>query len=401
MRSSRSARRYGGKATRRSRRRWSCATSGHAIRQPKRGGSRRCRLPKSWRPCPDDSAIDSQKVKPLLIPMAMGLEPYVFHGQFTPDSVGLWSFRVDGWGDPIESWRHGLIAKLDAGQGEKELSNDLLVGAALFERAATGVPRALRDPLLAAATALRTPGDPVTRTALALAPQVEELLTAIRCATSSPAASSATFGWTGPRPASARGTRCFRVRPAAGTPTASRCTAPSRPRPRRLGASPTWASTSCTCPRSILSARYIARAATTPPPPLPEMWDRRGRSVATRVATTRFIPTWAPSTISTPSSPRRVTWAWRFPWTWRCNARRIIRGRANIDSGSPNCLTAQSPTRRTRPRSTRTSIRSTSTMIPRVSTTRCCAWSGTGLTTASSSFGSTIRTPSRLTSGPG
>ena len=126
----------------------------------------------------DSTPVDPQQVKPLLLPMTMGLEPYVFHGQFTPDSVGLWTFRVDGWGDPIHTWRHGLMAKLDAGQGEKELSNDLLVGAALFERAATGVPRALRDPLLSAATALRTPGDPVTRTALALAPEIEELLAA-------------------------------------------------------------------------------------------------------------------------------------------------------------------------------------------------------------------------------
>ena len=81
----------------------------------------------------------------------------VFHGQFTPDRVGLWTFRVDGWGDPIHTWRHGLVAKLDAGQGETELSNDLLVGAALFERAATGVPRQQRHPLLDAAAALRTP----------------------------------------------------------------------------------------------------------------------------------------------------------------------------------------------------------------------------------------------------
>ena len=101
---------------------------------------------------------DTQRVKPQLIPMTMGLEPFVFHGQFTPDSVGLWTFRVDGWGDPIHTWRHGLVAKLDAGQGEKELSNDLLVGAALFERAATGVPRAQRWPLMEAAAALRRPG---------------------------------------------------------------------------------------------------------------------------------------------------------------------------------------------------------------------------------------------------
>ncbi|ETB04292.1 alpha-1,4-glucan:maltose-1-phosphate maltosyltransferase, partial [Mycobacterium avium subsp. paratuberculosis 10-4404] len=123
-----------------------------------------------------EGRVDQQRIKPLSLPMTMGPEPYVFHGQFTPDQVGLWTFRVDGWGDPIHSWRHGLVAKLDAGQGETELSNDLLVGAELFERAATGVPRARREPLLAAAAALRTAGDPVTRTALALAPEIEEIL---------------------------------------------------------------------------------------------------------------------------------------------------------------------------------------------------------------------------------
>ncbi|MHA7649530.1 alpha-1,4-glucan--maltose-1-phosphate maltosyltransferase [Mycobacterium sp. ML4] len=122
-----------------------------------------------------DAAV-AEKVKPRHFAMTTGLEPFVFHGQFAPDRVGLWTFRVDGWGDPIHSWRHGLVAKLDAGQGEKELSNDLLVGAALFERAATGVPRQQRRPLLDAAAALRKPGDPLTRTALALAPEIEDLL---------------------------------------------------------------------------------------------------------------------------------------------------------------------------------------------------------------------------------
>ena len=58
-----------------------------------------------------------------------------------PRHVGLWTFRIDGWGDPIATWRRAVIAKLDAGQSETELSNDLLVGARLLERAATGVPR--------------------------------------------------------------------------------------------------------------------------------------------------------------------------------------------------------------------------------------------------------------------
>ncbi len=112
--------------------------------------------------------------------MTTGPEPFVFHGHFTPDRVGLWSFRVDGWGDPLETWRHKIVVKLDAGQGETELSNDLLVGAELFERAAAAVPGGQREPLLAAITALRTPGDPVVRAAPALSSEVGDVLTRYR-----------------------------------------------------------------------------------------------------------------------------------------------------------------------------------------------------------------------------
>jgi starch synthase (maltosyl-transferring) len=116
------------------------------------------------------------RIKPQALPMALGRTPDVFHGQFTPDRVGLWTFRVDGWGDPISTWRKAVTAKLDAGQGETELSNDLLVGAHLLERASTGVPREHRQPLLDAAAALRSPGDPLTRAGLALSPAVGDLL---------------------------------------------------------------------------------------------------------------------------------------------------------------------------------------------------------------------------------
>jgi len=111
------------------------------------------------------------------LPMAMGTTPDVFHGQFTPDSVGLWTYRVDAWGDPIATWRKAVTAKLDAGQGEEELSNDLLVGARLLERATTGVPRKLRDPIIEAAELLRKPGDPFTRAGAALSQDVTRLLT--------------------------------------------------------------------------------------------------------------------------------------------------------------------------------------------------------------------------------
>jgi starch synthase (maltosyl-transferring) len=127
-------------------------------------------------PIPEGSAADSPRVKPLQYRMESGRTPDVFHGQFCPDRVGLWTFRVDGWGDPITGWHHAVTAKLDAGQGEEDLHNDLLVGAALLERAATGVPRGDRAPLLLAAEELRKPGDPLSRAALALSPHVTELL---------------------------------------------------------------------------------------------------------------------------------------------------------------------------------------------------------------------------------
>ncbi|MCB0924287.1 MAG: alpha-1,4-glucan--maltose-1-phosphate maltosyltransferase [Mycobacterium sp.] len=117
------------------------------------------------------------RVTPQLSPMTPGRTPDVLHGQFSPDRVGLWTFRVDGWGDPITSWRHGVTAKLNAGQGAEDLRNDLLVGADLLMRAATGVPRAERSPLLEAAAELRRPGDPVERAALALSHHVTDILT--------------------------------------------------------------------------------------------------------------------------------------------------------------------------------------------------------------------------------
>ncbi|WP_199255411.1 alpha-1,4-glucan--maltose-1-phosphate maltosyltransferase [Mycolicibacterium mengxianglii] len=128
-------------------------------------------------PIPIDELVSpSPRVRPHRLPMSTGETPDVFHGQFVPDAVGLWTFRVDGWGDPIATWRKGLTAKLEAGQTEAELSNDLLVGAKLLERAATGVPRQDRYPLIDAAARLREPGDPFSRAGAALSPEVAALL---------------------------------------------------------------------------------------------------------------------------------------------------------------------------------------------------------------------------------
>ncbi|SBS71170.1 Alpha-1,4-glucan:maltose-1-phosphate maltosyltransferase [uncultured Mycobacterium sp.] len=125
---------------------------------------------------PAEAAPAAGRVKPQLYAMSTGHTPDLFHGQFVPDRVGLWTYRIDGWGDPITTWRHAVTAKLNAGQGESELDNDLLVGARLLARAATGAPRDRRTPLLDAAAALREPGDPLTRAALALSHEVTDLL---------------------------------------------------------------------------------------------------------------------------------------------------------------------------------------------------------------------------------
>jgi len=123
-----------------------------------------------------EPVVTPPRIRPTQHRMSLGGTEDVFHAQFIPDRVGLWTFRVDGWGDPIAGWRHTVTAKLDAGQSEQDLDNDLMMGAALLKRAATGVPRADRSPLLDAAAALARPGDPLTRAASALSHQVTELL---------------------------------------------------------------------------------------------------------------------------------------------------------------------------------------------------------------------------------
>jgi starch synthase (maltosyl-transferring) len=86
-------------------------------------------------PVPIETVVGAApRRKPQHLDMATGRTPDVFHGAFTPDCVGLWTFRVDGWGDPLATWRKNVTAKLDAGQSESELNNDLLVGAKLLCR---------------------------------------------------------------------------------------------------------------------------------------------------------------------------------------------------------------------------------------------------------------------------
>ncbi|MCX3060252.1 maltotransferase domain-containing protein, partial [Streptomyces beihaiensis] len=92
----------------------------------------------------------------------------------TPDAPGRWTFRVEAWSDPVTTWRHTARIKVPAG-----IDTGLVLeeGAALYERAAAGVPRRLRGPVQRAAAALRDPAlPPAARLAAALTPEVEGVL---------------------------------------------------------------------------------------------------------------------------------------------------------------------------------------------------------------------------------
>ncbi|MEV6275464.1 alpha-1,4-glucan--maltose-1-phosphate maltosyltransferase [Nocardia sp. NPDC051832] len=112
------------------------------------------------------------------IPMAPDYQPDVFNAVFVPHQPGAWTFRVEGWSDPIATWRHAVEAKLAVGQSAADLANDLELGARLFERAAQAVPKKQFERLRAAAAALRGDEQLPARVAPAFTEEVAEILRA-------------------------------------------------------------------------------------------------------------------------------------------------------------------------------------------------------------------------------
>ncbi len=113
-------------------------------------------------------------------------------------------------------------------------------------------------------------------------------------------------------------------------------------------------------------------ARTTPAAPMP--------SAARTVATMPSTRSSAPTRTSVRWLPRRPSTAWRSRWTSPSSARRTIPGSRSIPAGSPGARTAPSNTPRIRPRSTRTSLTSTSTPKTPCLTcgSPCATWCGTG-----------------------
>ncbi|MBF6133440.1 alpha-1,4-glucan--maltose-1-phosphate maltosyltransferase [Nocardia otitidiscaviarum] len=110
--------------------------------------------------------------------MAPDYQPDVFNGVFTPTAPGLWTYRIEGWSDPVATWRAAVEAKLAVGQSAADLANDLEIGARLLERAAQAVPKKQWETLRAAAAALRSDVQLPARVAPAFSTEVGEILRA-------------------------------------------------------------------------------------------------------------------------------------------------------------------------------------------------------------------------------
>ncbi|MFF1484086.1 alpha-1,4-glucan--maltose-1-phosphate maltosyltransferase [Streptomyces sp. NPDC058319] len=115
---------------------------------------------------------------PRTVPMELddpGLDRW--RAVIVPDREGMWTYRVDAWGDPWRSWLHGVRAKRDAGQSAAALAADLESGARLLERLAqqSGRPHV---PLHAAARLRRADLPLARRLEAALGEEVRELVAA-------------------------------------------------------------------------------------------------------------------------------------------------------------------------------------------------------------------------------
>jgi starch synthase (maltosyl-transferring) len=107
-----------------------------------------------------------------------GVDSDLFSATIVPDATGLWTFRVDAWGDPWSTVVHSIEVKLAAGQTAAELANDLELAARLLDEVAVRKERKKERPVLeGAATALRATKLPLgARTGPALSDEVRTVM---------------------------------------------------------------------------------------------------------------------------------------------------------------------------------------------------------------------------------
>src|SRR5579883_195223 len=88
-----------------------------------------------------------------------------WRAEFMVSNLGGYGYTVEGWIDPIQTWRIDLRKRVAAGQ---DVSVDLQIGAKLMEQAARRASGADAEKLWAAVEVLRDSGDRERRIALAL-----------------------------------------------------------------------------------------------------------------------------------------------------------------------------------------------------------------------------------------
>jgi starch synthase (maltosyl-transferring) len=97
-------------------------------------------------------------------------------GEFRPTSIGLWSFSIEAWGDPWESWLHRALVKVPAGI---DIDLELEEGALLLDVVVGQVAGAANTTLRAAISTMRSTALPApVRLAAASDPAVHAILTA-------------------------------------------------------------------------------------------------------------------------------------------------------------------------------------------------------------------------------
>src|SRR3954452_1668232 len=78
-----------------------------------------------------------------------------YSAEISIDQEGDWSFAIEAWSDPVETWRHAIEVKAAAGQGLDEVAVDLEDGAQVLERALPGLPPTVQPALVHAIATLR------------------------------------------------------------------------------------------------------------------------------------------------------------------------------------------------------------------------------------------------------
>ncbi|TKV60561.1 alpha-1,4-glucan--maltose-1-phosphate maltosyltransferase [Nakamurella flava] len=96
-----------------------------------------------------------------------------------PDRMGMWTYQVEAWSDPLGTWHHAVEVKAAAGQSAEEMANDLETGALLLEQIVARPHQRYAGAITAAIDALRDTSRSVAeRIGPALSPELWPVLTA-------------------------------------------------------------------------------------------------------------------------------------------------------------------------------------------------------------------------------